>query len=472
MLSLSLKLQLVVPLSPSISITCKSYRFIKWRKYYHNTFSILSLVKSSLKSIKSVWINISNQGIHPGLDKRDIRITRLINRITVVIILIVLTTFLFQVIKSFITQSDILPQSYWMLATFLPFAIVLLLNNYQQYFLARMTFILLPLLTTVPWMFIDSSQAGMIHYLYLIFPIPIAILFRRLCTQIALVVISFLCFLLCNYILIEHPAIGTYSNPYFSLIVVGIWIFLSFLMLRFFVSEVEDAESILKQKNRELEEFSNVASHDMREPLRTIGSYASLIKNKYASSLPKEGSTYLGYIEGSVSRLDKLLSDLAEYSSIDSNFDEMEEVDLNNILQNVVRDLSDRIIKCDASVDIKLLPIVKGRRVHMYQLFQNLIANSLKFQDKEQTVIPEVKISHHLDGEYHKIIVEDNGIGIEQQYLEEIFKKFKRLHTKDKYEGTGLGLASCKRIMDLYKGKIEVESKLKVGTTIMLYFLR
>ncbi len=266
-------------------------------------------------------------------------------------------------------------------------------------------------------------------------------------------------------------AIDSYSNPYFSVITVGVLLFLSFAMLLFFVSEMDEAEERLQNKNIELEEFSKIASHDMREPLRTISSFASLIKKKHGAEISGRGSEYLDYIEKGVSRLDNLLSDLSSYSTIDSTEEVLKDIDLNIVLDNVKDDLKTAISESGTIIFNNSLPTIKIRESQISQVFQNLLHNSIKFQSLEKNTVPEIHIENQLINGYHHITFRDNGIGIKEEYLDQIFLKFKKLHSRDKYEGTGLGLATCKRIIEKYNGEISIKSKIGEGTAITLKFM-
>lgn len=358
-----------------------------------------------------------------------------------------------------------------MLATFLPLGIVFYLNNKRKYLLARLIFILFPMITTVFWMFVKSSQAASLHYTFIIFPIPIVILFRSIKIQVSLVVLSFICFLVSHYIINNYPApIDGYTNPFFTIFLVGLWLCLSFIMLLFFVSEVDQAESRLQKTNDDLEDFSKIASHDMKEPLRTISSYTSLIRSKHEKELSSTVSTYLGYIETRVRRLDNLLSDLSNYSVIDLSEEDLKDIDLNVILKNVKDDLKLKIKESGTKITSNRLPHLRARESHMYQIFQNLIQNSIKFHSYDKGILPEIIIKSRPGNNFNHIIFQDNGIGIKDEYLDQVFVKFNRLHSRDQYDGTGLGLATCKRIVEKYNGEIKIASTVGVGTTITLKF--
>lgn len=435
--------------------------------------TFLPIKLHSMKSFLVVWKYFRSLGVHSGLSQRDIRITRLINQFVFALISLVLISALTQVGKYLYLEGKLIVQTFMMLLTFGPLAIVFVLNKKGHYFLGRLFFIMLPLVTTIIWMIVDSSQAARIYYVYLLFPIPIIILFEQVKTQVVLVVCTISAFLISYYIASLEPLIVTgVDTGYFQVVIVVIWICLSFIMLRFFVVEIEQSESKLKEKNLELEEFSRLASHDMREPLRTIGSFSSLVKSKYGSALDANGNLYLDHITQGVKRMDTLLEDLSNYSMIDHSKESLEEIDLNQILMDVKNDLRNQIEKTKAIITNSKLPIVRAKSSHMRQLFQNLIANAIKFQPDQESNIPKIEIETTADEDFYWVSFKDNGIGIKEEFLDEIFLRFKRLHSKDKYEGTGLGLATCKRIVEHYKGHINIRSEVGQGTEITIGFMR
>ena len=425
------------------------------------------------KSFLRFWNLSSNIGIHSGLELRDIRITRLINRISLFLLITVTYAFIYQSIKFIYLAGYIPMRSVFMLLTFGPYVFVFYLNKKAKYYSARLLFLLLPLITTVFWMFVDSSRAGNIHYVYLVFPIPIVIFFKGIRTQVTLVTLSLIAFLISHYIIQFDPWIITETySPYLRQIIFAVLLMFSFLMLRFFVSEIDKSESKLTEKNIELEEFSRLASHDMREPLRTIGSFSSLLKSKYADEMDSKANEYLNHIESGISRLDNLLSDLSNYSMIENSNENLSIVNLNLVLHSVKNDLQKSIQETGTEILSSPLPFVNAKTTQMRQLFQNLISNSIKFQPLGGNQNPKISITSHSNNEYHFIEFSDNGIGIQKQYLDQIFLKFRRLNTRDKYEGTGLGLATCKRIVEFYKGHISIKSEFGKGTTVTIQLMK
>ena len=322
-------------------------------------------------------------------------------------------------------------------------------------------------------MLAPNSQAGNIHYSFLLFVIPIVIAFKRLKVQLLLVGFVYLAFIVSHYITIVNPLpIGDYYNPTFGVFVFGLWMLIALAMLRFFENEIQFTENQLHEKNTELQEFSHIASHDLKEPLRTISVFSKLLRDKHESELSENAKQYLSFIESGTMRMNTLLEDLAEYSMVDGVKQEVCAVDLNKILKDVISDLQGIIQETKTIIKYDKLPIVKANESHMAQLFQNLISNGIKFQAKGKSTVPQITISSFSKDEFHTITFTDNGIGIAKEYIDTIFGKFKRLNNKDEYEGTGLGLATCKKIVEFYNGEISIESELGLGTTFKIKLIK
>lgn len=221
-------------------------------------------------------------------------------------------------------------------------------------------------------------------------------------------------------------------------------------------TEIETKNRELALSNLELEQFAHVVSHDLKQPLRTIANYTDLIEKKYVDQLDKHGREYVGLVTDGVKNMHTLISDLLEYSQVARSETGKELVDLNEIVNQVVQSLDSQISEADAEVEVAVLPHLEASRTAMTQLFQNLISNAIKF--KQDGVDPRVKIEYWTEGKNHVFSVEDNGIGISPRYFEKVFMAFHRLHTKEKYQGTGIGLAICQKIVLNLNGKIWVES--------------
>ena len=212
------------------------------------------------------------------------------------------------------------------------------------------------------------------------------------------------------------------------------------------------------QSNTELENFAYVASHDLREPLRTITGFSQLIQKRYESLLDKNGKEYLSFIIKATSYMETLVNDLLTYSRVNTQNYHEEEVNFKELLEIVTFSLHQSIKDNEGKIQFQNIPdIVYGDKSRLKQLFQNLIANAVKF--KKPDVPPEIKVLCEEKRNHWQFRVSDNGIGIQKEYHEKIFQLFRKLHRKDEYEGSGIGLALCKKIVEQHGGKIWVESE-------------
>lgn len=218
----------------------------------------------------------------------------------------------------------------------------------------------------------------------------------------------------------------------------------------------------LEQKNKELQQFAYVASHDLQEPLRTIISFTDLMMEQYGGSIDDSADTYLRFISNASNRMSDLVKGLLDYTRIGKNF-EVSEVNSDIVLKNVLDDLNTLITEKNVTFETKSLPIIQGLDTEIRSLFMNLITNAIKYKKKGENPFIRIGATEELDSwQFH---VEDNGIGIEKAHLKRIFLIFQRLHNKDEYAGTGIGLAHCQKIVELHGGKIWVESTPSIGST-------
>jgi chemotaxis family two-component system sensor kinase Cph1 len=218
----------------------------------------------------------------------------------------------------------------------------------------------------------------------------------------------------------------------------------------------------LERSNLELEQFAYVASHDLKEPLRMVTSFSQLLAQRYRGKLDPDADEFIGYIVEGAHRMDALINDLLDFSRVASQRKPFAPTDMNRVVEKVIHDLSVTIREKGAEVEVGPLPTVMADNSQMTQLFQNLIANAIKFHGNDPIRI-EIR-AEKLDDEY-KFSVRDNGIGIPQEYFEKIFVIFQRLHTSEKYVGTGIGLAICRRIVERHGGRIWAESEVGQGST-------
>jgi PAS domain S-box-containing protein len=241
------------------------------------------------------------------------------------------------------------------------------------------------------------------------------------------------------------------------------------------VTELRRAEEKLKTymaklewSNRELQDFAFVASHDLQEPLRKIQAFGDQLKTKYTESLGDDGSDYLERMQGAANRMQALIQALLNYSRITTKAEPISPVDLSRLAQEVVTDLEISIEKAGGRVEVENLPKLEADPNQMRQLFQNLISNALKFRREEKPVIRIYgRQSPPWDTRY-QIFVEDNGIGFDEKYLDRIFIPFQRLHGRGIYEGTGIGLAICRKIIERHGGTITAKSTPGKGSTFIV----
>lgn len=219
----------------------------------------------------------------------------------------------------------------------------------------------------------------------------------------------------------------------------------------------------LIQVNEELRQFAYAASHDLKEPLRMIGSYTQLIFKRHSDQFDEQSSSYFQFVSEGVIRMNNLLDGLLKYATVGKTEADMTEVNLNTIVELAVINLRVSVEESKAIIDAGPLPKIRSVKSLWIQLFQNLISNAIKFRKEE--VIPQISINHHYTDDDLIISIADNGIGINPEYSERIFVIFQRLHSREAFEGTGIGLAICQKIMKRLEGKIWVESILDVGTT-------
>jgi PAS domain S-box-containing protein len=212
----------------------------------------------------------------------------------------------------------------------------------------------------------------------------------------------------------------------------------------------------LNRSNYELEQFAHLASHDLQEPLRKLFFYSDVLKKKYSDKVDAAGIGMLNSMAQAAGRMKELINDLLSYSQLHKQKLQFEDVDLSSLVQEIVRDLDLVIKEKNAVVNIAQLPAVRGNTLRLRQLFSNLISNSLKYSKTD--VSPKIDISVEKNGSHYQISVRDNGIGFEEQYREKIFGLFERLHTRDQFPGTGIGLSICKRIVELHQGSISADS--------------
>lgn len=231
----------------------------------------------------------------------------------------------------------------------------------------------------------------------------------------------------------------------------------------------------LQRSNRELQDFASVTSHDLKEPLRKIRALGTRLEDRCKDSLPAEGRDYLNRMLNAAERMDQLVDDVLTYSRVSSKEQPFVRVDLNEIAAAVLSDLEVRVEQTGATVTMDPLPIIEADPLQMRQLFQNLIGNALKFT--MEGIVPTVKVTAHIAPSRERgkgthsichLVVQDNGIGFDEKYLEKIFTVFQRLNNRSHYEGSGVGLAICRKIAERHGGTITARSAPGQGATFMV----
>ncbi|MCB0368490.1 MAG: hypothetical protein KDD45_03380, partial [Bdellovibrionales bacterium] len=226
---------------------------------------------------------------------------------------------------------------------------------------------------------------------------------------------------------------------------------------------LEASFSELKRKNTELENYAFITSHDLQEPVKKISTYADIILLENKSDLAPKSVEDLKKIKNLTLRLTQLIKSLLEYAQLNESQDNLQDVDLNQIAKEAVDNLEIIIKETHADIEIHPLPTVRGNHILLRSLFQNLISNSLKFQNTN--TISKVKIFSEIKDKNCKITVTDNGIGFDIKYLDKILRPFGRYHDKKKYPGSGIGLATCKKIAEIHNSSLEVLSEENKGSS-------
>jgi PAS domain S-box-containing protein len=235
------------------------------------------------------------------------------------------------------------------------------------------------------------------------------------------------------------------------------------------ITERKKAEEKLKEygrelqtSNTELERFAYVASHDLQEPLRMVASFLTLLEKRIDGHLDETSKQYIYFAVDGAGRMKKLIQDLLRYSRVGTNKEDFTSVDLTEVMQYTIRVLEESIKETGAQITVKRLPFITGNKTLFSQLFLNLVINALKYhRDKD----PKIEIGCNEEAGKWIFYVKDNGIGIDAKYFDKIFIIFQRLHNKNEYSGTGIGLAICKKIVEIHKGNIWVESLAGEGST-------
>jgi signal transduction histidine kinase len=234
-------------------------------------------------------------------------------------------------------------------------------------------------------------------------------------------------------------------------------------------AELQNTLAQLRRSNKELEQFAYVASHDLQEPLRMVSSYVQLLAERYKDQLDEKAQKFIHYAVDGAVRMQALIQDLLSFSRVSTRGLDFARIDCNILLADALANLETSISVSGAVITSDQLPVVYGDRIQIVQVFQNLISNSIKFCTNKP---PKIHVSADFRDGCWLFSVRDNGIGIDAKYAEKIFIIFQRLHTREEYPGTGIGLALCKRIIERHGGEIHFESEVGKGTTFYFTLLK
>ena len=218
----------------------------------------------------------------------------------------------------------------------------------------------------------------------------------------------------------------------------------------------------LSRSNEELQQFAYIASHDLQSPLRTIENYLTLLDNKYGPELSPDARKLIGVSTAATGRMRTLIHDLLDFSKIGNQVD-FTPVNLNQLMAEILDEQQEDIRTAQAVIHVGILPVMTAHKTDLKQLLQNLLSNSIKY--RRAGVLPIIRIETQEFDDSFRISFQDNGIGIDPQFHERIFQLFQRLHGRNEYPGTGIGLATCKKVVEIYGGRIWLDSRVGEGTT-------
>lgn len=226
--------------------------------------------------------------------------------------------------------------------------------------------------------------------------------------------------------------------------------------------ELKETVEKLEESNAQLEQFAYVTSHDLQEPLRMVSSYMQLLERQYKDDLDEDAQEFIEYAVDGANRMKEMINDLLQYSRVDTRGGEFESTDAEEILDQAKDNLQVAIAESDAEITADPLPTVVCDESQIVMLFQNLLSNAIKYCEEDR---PRIHVSAEREDDRVVFSVEDNGIGIPEDEVEEVFHVFNRLHARDEYSGTGIGLAMCKKIVDRHDGDVWVDSEVGEGST-------
>ncbi len=418
------------------------------------------------QQIRKWWIFFANLGVDANLPKNEIIKVQFLNQICVAANLV--TIFSNLILIFIFPIYNILSGS----IAFTYTSTTLFLNYKKKYLIARHFHIILTLACQMLWVILMGARAQVEMTLFIV-PVLVIFFFEKRKTIVTYFLLTILVFGICEYLqtIYIEPIIVVGNIVLTNVSLYAMVAFFVMIAMRYFRDGMMKAQAQsnqlmqqLQTKNEDLNLFTTTASHDMKEPLRMISSFGNLLERKYKKELKGDGMEYLAFIQGATSRMETLLNDLLSYSKAGIETHAPEEVDLNKIVKKVKNSLHLKIEDTNAIIESDHLPTLQLHPTAIYQVFQNLISNGLKYQPllinsaNELTHQAQINITVKKESANYLFSIQDNGIGIPTSKLPHVFDIFNRAHTQTEYEGTGVGLAICKKIVEGYGGKIWVES--------------
>jgi len=428
-----------------------------------------------LNYFKGFWTCLVNVGVTDQISKDEVRYIRFAN---------VVSTLTALAIVAYI-PSSIIEKNYVLagvqLVDLLSVLSVLLLNYLGYHRIARQVYLVVVNVFVLINACVIGFESRVHDFFYFTYVLPFLLFpvkdYKNIAAGIILAVLAF------NSYQHIHPYFTSYNlsiadqmaicniNVWMKFVLFGIAIYIlafynhtASLELEVSNQKLEDQAVELKRSNQDLEQFAYIVSHDLKAPVRNIGSFMKLLSTKYSSILPPDAREFVEMSKTSSERLARQIDDSLSYCRVGRNLPPTSVVDLNEMVKTINMELGEKIRSANAEIIIETsLPSLKEVHSSMiHHVFQNLVANGIKFNTN---ACPEIRIVWKEEQEFVKFSVADNGIGIEKGFASKLFQMFKRLHTQDKFEGTGIGLAICKKIVNFYNGEIWYESVTGQGTT-------